>query len=385
MISISARRFHRPLLSTLTFAALAGLAASTAARPAQACSPPQCVPPLVAPAAGKSLPGNLPGFPVIHERGEGVDGSAPLTVVELIDPAGAVVPTDERMLPDWVGLVAPLAPLIPGTYKLRWRETCSFENATQTGVPIPARMAEREVIVTAAQPLPTSIGTLSLETRRETYRVNANASCTADVSASVVRLTLQPSAELAPYLPVAKLSVVINGQRWASSLYGAVSVIPPSIYFAARTPLEIFAVCSAPSGGQSIDRGLAEGTHQAELRVEIPGAASAPAPVPFTFQLSCAGPADGGPTPPPHDGGAPTDVAGDQAAPTDGNTPAPDSSPPADGAAAERPRTDAGQQPPDDSGCGCDLGGRSSGGPGDALLALGALLAVLCRRTLRRP
>jgi hypothetical protein len=298
---------HASRRSTLIIALSSCLGATTTlpASTASACSGNPCFPEGVAPAEGQSVPGNLPGFPVTTGPTLGFDaGAGPEP--QLIGPGGQPVPTDLKPVAGAV-LLAPRQPLAPGNYRLRWMSSCRYVSATEPGVAGPPMQQERAVTVTTAAPLPTSIGTVNVQVQRESaYTVTADASCTTTVSAAVARFALSAPAELQPFLSVARLSMTVDGQSWAASPYGGGTRIPTSIYWVERRPLAVHALCQIP-GPFTLDRGLPEGHHHAELTVEIPGLATTLAPVSVDFDLSCASPdggtlADGGASP---DGPAP--------------------------------------------------------------------------------
>ena len=306
---------------------------------AQACTQASCEDAVVAPVMDLNVPANLPGFPVsdeVHRYSPTDAGAPPPLLLELLDSQGNPVPLERSILtaepadslsPKVGGaLFAPRAPLSPGMHKLRWQSQC--------GSP---KSRERAITVLPASPLPTVAGTVRVAaSQRQSYSVTASGSCYRSIDAALVRLELQPSAELAPFLPVARLTVMVDDRLWASSTYGGGLRVQPDAYRnPVQKPLEIFAECGASGGG---DR-FSEGIHQGKLHVEIPGAARPLPPIAFSFSFDCSGAAAAGDV----DAGA--DSWGGQS---------------------------------NDAGAGCSIAGGPAGGLPWALLGLG--LAVLVRR-----
>lgn len=386
----------------------AALATFLAPAPAHACSNALICEPFVAPGSGYGLPANLPGFPVAEEISRPSDAGVGNFQLALLDGQGRSIALERRSLPAEPvvfnpgepvaaagSIFVPRAALSPGPHMLRWQSGCD-----------PQRTIERAVTILPPAPLPTAAGSVSLSSERvPIYEVWATTSCTVGLDVALVRVAFQPAAELLPFLPVARIKVVVDGKGWSSTTYGGGPRVPRSPYFVERLPLEIFAQCGAIDA-YGFDRGLDEGSHQGELQVEIPGAPGPLPGIPFTFTLSCQPSPDGGPSSSRDAMATETardDATADLAVASDasGDLPArPDTAPvgtvtpdagPFDAASvtpvASSP--DVGSAAPEassDGGCSCHLGTRPSNrlpwaAPGLAILLVGRARMRRRRRT----
>jgi MYXO-CTERM domain-containing protein len=267
----------------LSLLALSSALASFTARDARACSPPACDPIVVAPAEGASVPANFPGFPVLDEtRRAPPDAGLAETALTLHGPDGQIIPLERRPLGAGSALYVPQKTLLPGPHQLAFVSNC---NQSVGGQPPPPEVV-RNVNVVAAAPLPTLAGQVTTSASFvPTYTVAVgNGSCFAAMPVSLVRVALTPSADLAPYLPLARLTVTVDGFPWATSVFGGGTRHAPNPYLMPEhEALEIFATCR--DGRLSASE---EGEHRGELTVELPGAAALPA-VPFSFRFDCSG------------------------------------------------------------------------------------------------
>jgi MYXO-CTERM domain-containing protein len=199
---------------------------------------------------------------------------------ELVDSTGTVVPTSVATFSTGSALI-PVSTLAPGGYRLRRYVNCN--------VPTPTTQ-EQSFTVTAAAAQPSEVGTVEVAPAQiATYTVSTfTGSCTAQVPVSLVKLTFKASADFAPFLPVAKLAVDVDGVNWASSEWGgAESSIPKSFYWAPHVYDELFTNCEA-SPLPYDDAGLSEGKHTATLKVWLPTQNQPLASLPFEFTTSCA-------------------------------------------------------------------------------------------------
>jgi hypothetical protein len=234
----------------------------------------------------QAVPARLPALPLFLGQGTGIQ------VARLVDNLGADLPTTQMIDPAFPGigappqrgvLLVPTQPLVPGTYLVRYDETCMFY------APDAAAAIQMPITVGAEASLPTLAGSITIAQQEvATIMVGAPISCVADIQAATVRVQLTPSPELAPFLPVTRLHAIVDGADWATSWYGETPQdLPPLHSF--RAPLQFFAFCARPDAATSYEQGLALGPHHAEIDVHIAGAASDPPPVAVDFTLSCAG------------------------------------------------------------------------------------------------
>jgi hypothetical protein len=371
--------------------------------PARACIGASCSPGIVAPDRGASVPANVPGFPVTPEQVFywPFDSAPASTLVELLDGAGQVVPTDVVSLStakDYA--LVPKGQLDPGSYRFRRQVSCIASAGFPGGTPSLVASEERAFTVTTASALPADAGTVEVgPAELVTYRVWGTPACTADVTASLAKLAFKPSAELAPFLSVARIEVRVDGNLWVLSQWGIVpSSMPVSSFVAYKLYDELFTTCVGPSG---TDRGLPEGAHQGTLTVWLPNLKDPLPPISFAFSTSCAGAAvlsdggvlgsDGAPSPDAEavdvapvstyaDGGSPPFGPVDSNGPDSALATAADTGTqiaPADaGATGASIRVVARRK----GGCGY-VGSPASGGAAGLLVLLG-LACVLRRRTL---
>ncbi len=343
------------------------LAAALAPREAAACSPPPCVPGHAAPAEGATVPGNVPAVPVLLSESFSPSPGSREAPATLLDGQGRPVPT--TWVPPGAGsreaLLKPDAPLAPGSYRIVRAPVCKLTGA---GLPAPAGgEVAQSFTATSPSPLPTTAGAVKVGAAvQKRYNVSASGSCAEEVPAAVVALTLEPSAALVPFLPVARITVNVNGERWAATLPGgAHGPIPRSMYFASRAATELFRVCETKPNVS--DRGIPLERVTGEVVVDLPGQGALP-PIPFSATLPCGGGVDGGA------GGAGVD----------GGTGGGGGSTGTGGAGGAATSGDAGAPPIDEprGGGGCSVA-PAGAGPGALALAAG-LLAALAGRGRRR-
>ena len=236
------------------------------ARPARACDV-ACLTGYMAPAAGLALPSNAPGLvyvpPQVARPGD------PNAGLQILGPDGGEVAFALQPLPgEGRREYLVVAPLVPGAYRLKAVRGCTIEGA--------AAATDSDFTVGGPAPLPATLGRVTAgASQRVHLTVPDDGSCTRDVEAGRVPLTVTPSDVLRPYLPVASFTLTIDGQPWTRTPYGAG-------WNASDDP---YTVCSAekPAGV----RLLSPGRHTAVLSVAIAGASSAPPPVAVELFLAC--------------------------------------------------------------------------------------------------
>ncbi len=240
-----------------------------------------CVPCSAAPAQGTTVTASVPGLPFVSEVYAGPRPDAAVVHdPELVDSTGTVVPTSVATFSTGSALI-PVSTLAPGGYRLRRYVNCN--------VPTPTTQ-EQSFTVTAAAAQPSEVGTVEVAPAQiATYTVSTfTGSCTTQVPVSLVKLTFKASAGFAPFLPVAKMAVDVDGVTWASSEWGgAESSIPKSFYWAPHVYDELFTNCEA-SPLPYDDTGLSEGKHTATLKVWLPTQDQPLVSLPFEFTTSCA-------------------------------------------------------------------------------------------------
>lgn len=269
-----------------------------------------------APADGATIPANAPG--VLAQTGwfadllalelDGGDAGTPRTTLELAAPGNfhdqALLKLDE--------------PLVVGrTYRLKASNRCSVTNDGGIG------SYEKTWSFTAgpASALPTTIGSAQVSYLvgklggRYGLSVDGTPAPSYDSApVAVAQIAIQPSAELAPYLPLIRFSTYVDGVLWGESHFGhgiaSYEAFPEQVTF--RDFTRVFATCTREAQSAACESsGVAKGVHEVELRAHVAGAATDPAPLRFPITLSCAG--DGGGP----DGQAP-DASGSGGAPDAG-------------------------------------------------------------------
>ncbi len=326
-----------------------------AAPPALACTPP-CEDATLAPPDHATIPASAPalaldattfGYPIDALRVETVDGQ-PVAVTVTAQPSGQ----------EW--LITPAQPFAAGDYRAIAPRPSCLGQPPDGG---PATLAH-PFTVGAGAPLPTQMGAASaMWSRLAMVQVsNSNGSCVSTIPAAVSDVAITFADEMKPWLPLARLTLAVDGMPWAQTAYGDVAADGAMRGHAGetRTITSVFGACLLPPMG--VDGGLVIGPHHADLIVEIAGAQANPQPIGFDFTLSCSNFA----------GDDPFGFEGDLYAQGSGDMGAGDG------------HVQIGQV-----GCGCAVGARPPRAPialALALLALGALVRVARRRaaTARR-
>jgi len=253
---------------------------------ARACSPMLCVSPQFAPGAGGVVAADVPGIPLRLSQYL----SQPKAPVELLDAAGKaqLIQVETDTVSGW-NLLKPVKGLTPGAaYVLRMPDHCQALE-----LPAPATPVLTLFPFTAGPPAPApqTIGKLTLTALpTEVIQVwTYSGSCTVGLLVGSVQLSLQPSAELLPWLPVAQSETWVDGKLFSKSEPGHVPFAggPPQ---PTGWPNEInhvdriFAACGAVP--QGVEPGLALGKHHLDFRIHLPGF-NQPAYLSTDFELAC--------------------------------------------------------------------------------------------------
>ena len=253
-------------------------------------------------ADGATLPSNLPAL-VLNGDGRSIVPTFNAADFELRRADGGSVDIEVRastMAPALV--VRPLEPLTPGaSFLLRWPMLCPGANT--------ATRHESRFQTSAEKPLPTTLASHFAVTERSRRIVDGRNRCSYDVDAAFARFAVTPSAELVPFLATTRWELLVDGALWTAAPFGALdtngALLAANAYPAVgREVLTIHGACDAGVPG---DRGLALGSHVAELRGFIAGV-DRPLSVTGAFTLTCeqqhpCGCADGGPSGEPPDAG----------------------------------------------------------------------------------
>lgn len=235
---------------------------------ARACSLPMCFGEYIAPAQGIRLPGNAPA---LFQGTFNLETAGPPV---LTSASGDTVPTVLGE-PGGGRLVQLSSPLPAGMYTLTYETTCA---GTAKSVP-----TEFEVI--EASPLPTEVGTVQVGApTRQTITVAESGQCLAQVVADVITLSIAYSSQLVPFLPVAKHTLMIDGEPWLSTPYGSDEVNVPGAMIRQVSTLYSRPDIGAPYGANYAS-GISPGHHQGELIVTIAGMAAPLPSVHFEFDF----------------------------------------------------------------------------------------------------
>lgn len=235
---------------------------------ARACQLDRCFGEYMAPAQSMRLPGNAPAL--FQGARSMSDAGLPI----LTNASGDTVPTVVSELGE--GRLLQLAsPLPAGMYTLTYETTC-----TGTAKSMPTQFE-----VVAASPLPTEIGTVQMGApTRQTITVAESGWCRADVVADVITLGIAYTPQLVPFLPVAKHTLMIDGEEWISTPYGSDEVNVPGAII--RQVSTIYGRPeSGPPYGATLAAGIGPGHHQGELIVTIAGMAAPLPSVRFEFDF----------------------------------------------------------------------------------------------------
>lgn len=269
----------------LALGALAAASTLWLSSPAHACGAPACSNP-TSPVADATLPSGITAIP--------------------LDPTSKVVDEAGNEVPFTLVEEAPFvsarfaAPLADGAYEIRTPDRCTGAAYVPSG-----RVLRQPFSVGAAGATPTTLGSLALSKveRQPAYQVeNDCGASTPEVA--VGYLSFQPSADLTPYLRVARLWVTVDGALWAAEGFGGTSGgwtgEPASTQYGySRSIRTVAAACgdppATPAGFRAIPRSdfLTPGRHVVELHGKLAGASSELPPLRVEVDVSCDAPMAG--------------------------------------------------------------------------------------------
>ncbi len=336
-------------LARSTMTALALLAAAPLSRPASASTPGPCTAASALPADGATIPASVTSLQFVPSWVQ--LGERPPAAVEVRREGGAPQPVELVPMRIWAfphnALEVRLRqPLEPGrTYEIAYRQHC----LPRAMVDVAGQPVVQRFKTTAAAAWPTKLGTVRVA---QTKRGHVSP----DGETIEAHLEVEPSAELAPYLPVTTFSIA--GDATGPDVQpGAMPSFPMKAWRACRLN---------PTGIATFS-----------VKAAILGAPSQPAPVELEVELTCANAAR--PAPPP-DAGAALPAIRPDAGDAGPAAPGPDGG----AAAGEGGAPLAGRG---GSG-GCGVGRASSGGapdaaPAAAIVAVALALVARGRRSAR--
>lgn len=294
----------RVFTPTLAAAALLSLLQLAAPSSAQACHPPSCN-------EGQALAGTVPanapallwrpqtGWHDWKDKGDGV------SLVRVVSGTEQSVPVTVAFDTDLGGyLVQPDSPLKPGSsYTLKGKNFCTGPSGSWSD-------NAWSVTAAATAPLPKSLGTLEVKNLgAATIQLgNAAGMCHTDVTAARVEVTLKPSAEIKPWLPLLAYQTYVDGEAY----YATASIAyfhPPWQSWAGRGKDRLVSVCSQRNGSEIGH--LPPGSYKVVLKATLPGTNTTLETPPVQVTLTCpsAPGSDAGPQNPAPDGGPASGVA----------------------------------------------------------------------------
>ncbi|MHA7633719.1 hypothetical protein [Corallococcus sp. M7] len=248
--------------------------------------------------SGGDVPANVPALVVVPPAYEWVEEQT----LRLRTEEGVDVEARVLRGPGNSGVLAPAAPLVPGTrYRLEGSVPCS---EGRTGVPF---VTMASFLAGPESALPTATGVLQpAAAQHGQLRVwDGGASCASGYIAGWVTLAFTPAPELVPFLPWVHWTLEVDGQPWATAPHGAVDssggAIPADGFRTMRDLLTVYSLCGYESPGMPPSAtGLAPGVHTATLRPVLEQSGTPLPPVSTSFELTCpAMGSDGGIEPAP--------------------------------------------------------------------------------------
>lgn len=243
------------------------------APPVEACVGLGCMDPWTSlPRPGQAIPANVPALGLFSPGALDERVLDRLSLVQFVRDGGQAIDFDldaGTML-----VLRPKAPLPAGeTVVLRYPPLC-FGFGADAGT----ERTEVPIVVTAAAPLPSTLGTLTIQkTGLEQIPVNASVTCGTNLRAAYTDLSFTPDPALVPFLPVTGWTLTVDGTPWAVEEIGTVladgTLLPvrqyPGQYHEARRILRVHAACGAT--GEGVDHGVSPGHFVARLEGTLLG------------------------------------------------------------------------------------------------------------------
>ncbi len=244
----------------------AGLGLLAVPVPALACGPILVCATKASFAAGTQLPASTKAIPLAVPKPLQAP-FAPL-VPELRDAAGKLVATE--LVDDTSGgykLLRPLKGLAANSaYTLVLPGFC--QDALGALVP----PVELPFATGPDLPAPQGMGTLQLTyvAPDQVLVWTSVGSCTVPIQAARGHVAVTPAAEMAPWLPITRAELWVDGAKWAGGLYGDVPTQPGPPQSAVAKSVQEFYVACGPVPDLA-DPGLAPGQHHVDVRFHVAG------------------------------------------------------------------------------------------------------------------
>jgi hypothetical protein len=230
------------------------------ARPADACSPPACWPGAFLPSDGSTIPENAPGlyWRPAYGAAAGTADPASVKLTKAMAP-NVELPFTATALPGGDYLIAPNAPLVEGTaYVLEDVSTCGGTKGPRVSF-----------MAGPSAPLPTSLGTMQTDPhgyRQDLTVASGSGSCATTIDATLFGIYLEPSADVAPWLPLLLFQTIVDDEIWA--IQDNINN-PPALgaSWKGRGRDLLFRTCTA--NPEASYPGLASGGHQVAFRASL--------------------------------------------------------------------------------------------------------------------
>lgn len=258
----------RPVVRWLV-PAIGALALWLPSRPADACQPDTCIRPRFAPRDGGSVPAN--GVLAFQPPGDFHDGG------NLPDGLAIYGATDRRVVDFEVAadpafsqsfLVRFPEPLEPGDYVATFPDRGCYGQA-----PGPDHVIHFTVTPPAALPTFAGQGSGAPPVREHIQVWTSSGSCFTEIDASVAVASAVPACSTTPWRDVARYSLVLDRYWGGEPFYGE----PPA--------WRLHADCGGAEFGADV--GVGEGTHEATLRLQLPGFTEPIPSTTFAVTLDC--------------------------------------------------------------------------------------------------
>lgn len=276
-----------------------------------ACGTPRCFSSRPAPRGDAGIPSNVPAIafaPGVVEGQSIVVADGRLRLVDSSDfEIASTIEPDQNSPGEF--LVRPQAPLTPGEfYRIEYPEPCTGEFGTPG--PDGGAVLASSFVAESPSSLPASVGALSVQESAEGKLgiLTVCGRCERDVDVAFAKLSLTPTPELVPYLPVTRFILYVDGEYWAEAPYGSFTldggfdprgwrVVETSGPTASQRLVEnwitdsrrvdlVYARCHRHTDSTE-DDGVMPGAHTAQLVAEIAGTSVQLVSIAIAVDLQC--------------------------------------------------------------------------------------------------